>query len=201
LLVQHMRSRAWRNADNFCFEVDSSELIDLRMQISLILSRVLQARSEEASMSLVFSVRARIGSIGSSAHGNFSLIVKHSLHFFTVLDFLGCVNYPRFAVRCNVYEPPIDSLPCPLSPLLLRIDILMINFMIRICKMYIIIRMRRNLRLIDVFGCCCKMFRLNVSLVRNFRLHCLVIIRLERSLYDCCFRGLIGFAMKFIWSI
>jgi hypothetical protein len=152
-------------------------------------------------MSLVFSVRARIGSIGRSAHGNFSLIVKHSLHFFAVLDFLGCVNYPRFVVRCYVYEPPIDSLPCPLSPLLLRIDILMINFMIRICKMYIIIRMRRNLRLIDVFGCCCKMCRLNASLVCNFRLHCLVIIRLDRSLSECCFRGLIGFAMKFIWSI
>ena len=152
-------------------------------------------------MSLVFSVRARIGSIASSAHGNFSLIVKHSLHFFAVPDFLGCVNYPRLVVRCYVYAPPIDSLLCPLSPLLLRIDILMINFMSRICKMYIIIRIRRNLRLIDVFGCCCKMCHLNASLVCQFRLHCLVLIRLERSLCDCCFRGLIRLAMPYILSI
>lgn len=77
----------------------------------------------------------------------------------------------------------------------------MINFMNRICKMCIIIRMLRNLRLTDVFGCSRKIGLLNLSLVCNFRMHCLVIIRLERSLCDCCFGGLIDLAMPFIWSI
>ena len=196
-----MLSRAWRNADNFCFEVHSSGLFDLRRQISHILSWVRHTRRERSSVSLVLSVRVLIGSAGRSAHGNFSLIVKHILHFLAVHDFLGCVKYPRSVLRCHVYASPIDPLPCLLSFLLLRIDILMINFMNRICKMCIIIRMLRSLRLIDVFGCSSKICLLNSSLGSNFRMHCLVIIRLERSLFDCCFCGLIDLAMPFIWSI
>ena len=151
-------------------------------------------------MSLVSSGRVLIGSGGRSAHGNFSLLVEHILLFLAVPDFLRCVKYPRSVTRCHVYASPIDPLPCLLL-LLLRIDILMINFMNRICKMCIIIRMLRSLRLIDVFGCSSKICLLNSSLGSNFRMHCLVIIRLERSLFDCCFCGLIDLAVPFIWSI
>jgi hypothetical protein len=152
-------------------------------------------------VSLVFTGRVLIGSAGRSAHGNFSLIVKHILHFLAVHDFLGCVKYPRSVMRCHVYASPIDPLPCLLSFLLLRIDILMINFMNRFCKMCIIIRMLRNLRLPDVCGCTCKMCRLNSALGSKPRMRCLVIIRLERRLCDCCSRGLIDLAMPYIWSI
>jgi hypothetical protein len=193
LQVWHMLSRAWRIADNFCFEVHSSGLFDLRGQISHILSWVRHTRREKPSMSLVFSVRVLIGSGGRSAHGNFSLIVKHILHFLAVHDFLGCVKYPRSVLRSHVYASPIDPLPCLLSFLLLRIDILMINFMNRICKMCIIIRMLRNLRLVDVCGCTCKMCRLNSALGSNPRMNCLIIICLERMLCDSCSQGL--------WSI
>jgi hypothetical protein len=142
-----------------------------------------------------------MGSFSRSASGIFSLIVKHSQLFFAVLDFLGCANYPRSAKRCYVYASPIGPLPCPLSSLLLRVDILQINFMSHICKMYIIIRMRRNLRLIDVFGLPWKFCLLNPSLVCNFCLYCLVIRRLERSLCGCCDRWLISISMPYIMSI
>ena len=152
-------------------------------------------------MSLVSSGRVLIGSAGRSAHGNFSLLVEHILLFLAVPDFLRCVKYPRSVTRCHVYASPIDPLPCLLSCLLLRIDILMINFMNRFCKMCIIIRMLRNLRLPDVCGCTCKMCRLNSALGSKPRMRCLVIIRLERRLCDCCSRGLIDLAMPYIWSI
>ena len=196
-----MLSRAWRNADNFCFEVHSSGLFDRRRQISHILSWVRHTRRERSSVSLVFTGRVLIGSAGRSAHGNFSLIVKHILHFLAVHDFLGCVKYPRSVTRCHVYASPIDPLPCLLSFLLLRIDILMINFMNRICKMCIIIRMLRNLRLVDVCGCTCKMCRLNSALGSNPRMNCLIIICLERRLCHSCSQGLIDIAMPLIWSI
>jgi hypothetical protein len=112
----------------------------------------MHARSDEPSMSLVFSLRVSIGSIGRSEKRVFPLIIQHSLNFFAAPDFLGCANYPGFAMGCYIYASPVDPLSCPLSSLLLRIDILIIIFMSRICQMYIIIRMRRNLRLIDVFG-------------------------------------------------
>ena len=67
--------------------------------------------------------------------------------------------------------------------------------------MYIMIRMRRNLRLIDVFGSPLEICLLNPSLVWNYCLCCLVIHRLVRSLCSCCNRVLISIAKPYIMSI
>ena len=188
--MQHMmRSGARRNPYYFCSEVDG--LFDLNREISLIQCLVMHARSDEASKSLVFSLRVRIGCIGRSEKRIFPLIIQHSLDFFAALDFLGGANYPGFAMGGYIYASPVDALCCPFCCLILRIDIMMIIFMSLISQMYIIIRMRLHLRFIDVFGWRCKMCLFSASLECNFCLCCLVILRLYSTLCSCCVRWLI----------